>query len=44
MSATVTAHGPLKAVAVLDPAELLDVPVPDGKPRVVFTVHLPRRQ
>ena len=28
MPATVTARGPLKVVAVIDPAELLDVPVP----------------
>ena len=41
MSATVTARGPLKVVAVIDPAELLDVPVPDGKPRVALTIRLP---
>jgi hypothetical protein len=41
MAATVTARGPLKVVAVIDPAELLDVPVPDGKPRIVLTVRLP---
>jgi hypothetical protein len=37
---TVTARGPLKVVAVIDPAELLDVPVPDGKPRVAPTIRL----
>jgi hypothetical protein len=42
MTATVTARGPLKVVAVVDPAELLDVPVPDGKPRVELTIHLPQ--
>ena len=41
MSATVTARGPLKVVAVIDPAELLDLPVPDGKPRVALTIRLP---
>jgi hypothetical protein len=41
MPATVTARGPLKVVAVLDPAELLAVPVRDGQPRVVLTVRLP---
>ena len=38
---TVTARGTLKVVAVLDPAELLDVRVPDGKPRLVLTIRLP---
>jgi hypothetical protein len=41
MTATVTARGPLKVVAVIDPAELLDIPVPDGQPRVVLTIRLP---
>jgi hypothetical protein len=41
MPATVTARGPLKVVAVLDPAELLDVPVPEGKPRIALTIRLP---
>jgi hypothetical protein len=41
MPATVTAKGPLKVVAVLDPAELLAVTVPDGQPRVVLTIRLP---
>ena len=41
MYATVTARGPLKVVAVLNAAELLDVPVPDGKPRIVLTIRLP---
>jgi hypothetical protein len=41
MPAIVTARGPLKVVAVIDPAELLDVPVPDGTPRVVLTIRLP---
>ena len=40
-AATVTARGPLKVVAVIDPAELLDVPVPEGKPRVALTIRLP---
>ena len=42
MTAMVTARGPLKVVAVIDPAELLDVPVPDGKPRVELTIRLPQ--
>jgi hypothetical protein len=41
MPATVTARGPLKVVAVLDPAELLTVSVRDGQPRVVLTLRLP---
>jgi hypothetical protein len=41
MPAIVTARGPLKVVAVIDPAELLDVPVPDGTPRVELTIRLP---
>ena len=41
MSATVTARGPLKVVAVLNAAELLDIDVPDGKPRFVLTIRLP---
>jgi len=35
-----TARSSLKVVAALDPAELLDVPVPDGKPRLVLTIRL----
>jgi hypothetical protein len=38
---TVTAKSGLKVVAILEPAELLDVVVPDGKPRLVLTVRLP---
>ena len=41
MTATVTARGPLKVVAVLNAAELLDIEVPDGKPRFVLTIRLP---
>lgn len=41
MTTTVTARGPLKVVAVIDPVELLDVPVPDGKPRLALTIRLP---
>jgi hypothetical protein len=37
----VSARGSLKAVAVLDPAELLDVVVPEGKPRLVLGIRLP---
>jgi hypothetical protein len=40
-AAALTAHSSLKVVAVLDPAELLDVVVPDGKPRLVLTIRLP---
>jgi hypothetical protein len=43
MAATVTARvPPLKVVAVVDPAELLGVPVPDGMPRVELTIRLPQ--
>ena len=42
MPAIVTARGPLTVVAVIDPAELLDVPVPDGTPRVELTIRLPQ--
>jgi hypothetical protein len=42
MTATVTARGPLKVVAVIDPTELLEIEVPDGKPRFVLTVKLPQ--
>ena len=38
MTATITARGPLKVVAVLNAAELLDIEVPDGTPRFVLTV------
>jgi hypothetical protein len=41
MSTAVAARGPLTVVAVLNAAELLDVPVPDGKPRIVLTIRLP---
>ena len=41
MTATVTASGPLKVVAAIEPAELLDVSVPDGKPRIELTIRLP---
>ena len=41
MSATVTARGPLKVVATLNAAELLDIEVPAGKPRFVLTILLP---
>lgn len=41
MSATVTARGPLKVIAVLNAAELLDIEIPDGKPRFVLTILLP---
>jgi hypothetical protein len=41
MTSTVTARGPLKVVAILNAAELLDLTVPDGKPRFVLTVRLP---
>ena len=41
MPATVTARGPLKVVAVIDPAELLDVPVPEGQPRILLAIRLP---
>jgi hypothetical protein len=41
MTATVTTRGPLKVVAVLNAAELLDIEVPDGKPRFMLTIRLP---
>jgi hypothetical protein len=41
MSTAVAARGPLKVVAILNAAELLDVPVPDGNPRLVLTIRLP---
>jgi hypothetical protein len=41
MTATITARGPLKVVAVLNAAELLDITVPDGEPRFVLTILLP---
>jgi hypothetical protein len=41
MTATVTARGPLKVVAVLNAAELLEIVVPDGKPRFVLIIRLP---
>jgi hypothetical protein len=37
MSTVVTACGPLKVVEILNPAELLDVPV--TKPRMVLTIR-----
>jgi hypothetical protein len=37
----VTAKSGLKVTAVLEAAELLDVAVPDGKPRLVLTIRLP---
>jgi hypothetical protein len=43
MTATITARGPLKVVAVLHAAELLDIEVPDGTPRFVLTIRLPDR-
>jgi hypothetical protein len=43
MTATITARGPLKVVAVLNSAELLDIEVPDSKPRFVLTIRLPDR-
>lgn len=41
MTAAVTARGPLKVVAVLNPAELADLVVPDGQPRFLLTIRLP---
>jgi hypothetical protein len=41
LTAAVTARGPLKVVAVLNAAELLDLTVPDGQPRFVLSVRLP---
>jgi hypothetical protein len=41
MPAIVTARGPLKVVAVLNAAELLDIELPDGKPRFTLTIRLP---
>jgi hypothetical protein len=43
MTATITARGPLKVVAVLNSVELLDIEVPDSKPRFVLTIRLPDR-
>jgi hypothetical protein len=37
----VTAKSGLKVIAILEPAELLDVVIPDGKPRHVLTIRLP---
>jgi hypothetical protein len=39
----VTAKSGLKVVALLDPAELLDVVGLEGKPRFVLTIRLPDR-
>jgi hypothetical protein len=41
MAPTVTARGPLRVVAILNAAELLDLAVPDGKPRFVLSIRLP---
>jgi hypothetical protein len=43
MSTAVTARGPLKVVAAVNAAELLDIEVPDSKPRFVLTIRLPDR-
>jgi hypothetical protein len=40
---TVTAPNSLKVVAVLDPRELLDLVVPDGRQRLALTIRLPDR-
>ena len=40
---TVTAPNSLKVVAVLDPRELLDLVVPEGKQRLGLTIRLPDR-
>jgi hypothetical protein len=40
---TVTAPNSLKVVAVLDPRELLDLVVPDGRQRLGLTIRLPDR-
>jgi hypothetical protein len=37
----VTAKSGLKVIAILEAAELLNVVIPDGQPRLVLTIRLP---